>query len=117
METPNLTKLAYQTLQQGKSIAGIAHKELSSKLMELIAPDAIPNTEPLTIELLNDLRSSIETLEKLDLLEAEQGLYPVNQLFDTPWLEWAARYPLLWFDLPSTWRRRERKYFLRHNIC
>ncbi|MEB3253767.1 MAG: SAM-dependent methyltransferase, partial [Synechococcus sp.] len=44
VSTP-LSKLAYTTLQQGKAIAGLAHKELSTKLMELMAPEAVPSTE------------------------------------------------------------------------
>jgi len=108
MAEPNLTKLAYQTLQQGKGLAGLAHKHLSSKLMNLIAPDAIPNTKPIPTELLKELRRSITDLERLDWLDAEQGLYPKSQLFDLPWLDWASRYPLVWLDLPSTWIRRKR---------
>ena len=36
MEREQITKIAYKTLQQGKSIAGLAHKEISSRLMNLI---------------------------------------------------------------------------------
>ena len=39
MATDPLTKIAYKTLQQGKSIAGLAHKQISSRLMNLISPD------------------------------------------------------------------------------
>ncbi|WP_320676636.1 class I SAM-dependent methyltransferase [Prochlorococcus sp. MIT 1300] len=106
--TPNnLTKLAYQTLQQGKSLAGLAHKELSTKLMEVMAPGAIPKTKPITKELLIELRRSMAELEKRDWLEAEEGIYPKSLLFDAPWLDWAKTYPLVWLDLPSTWKRRK----------
>ena len=37
MAVDPLTKIAYKTLQQGKSIAGLAHKEISSRLMNLIS--------------------------------------------------------------------------------
>ncbi len=109
MASPNLAKFAYQTLQQGKSLAGLAHKELSSKLMELVAPEAMPNTKPLTRELILQLRRSMAALEQLDWSEAEQGIYPKAQLFEAPWLEWAAKYPLIWLDLPSTWERRKKR--------
>ena len=109
MASPNLTKLAYQTLQGGKSLAGLAHKELSTKLMELLAPEAIPSTKPIPKELLNSLRKSMEALEQLDWREAEQGVYPKTQLFDAPWIEWATKYPLVWLDLPSTWHRRKNR--------
>ena len=44
MATTPFSKFAYQTLQQGKSIAGLAHKELSTKLMKLVAPEAMSTT-------------------------------------------------------------------------
>ncbi len=109
MADPDLTKIAYKTIQQGKSLAGLAHKQISSKLMEYLAPEAIPNTSPIPSDTLNELRRSIDDLADLDWQEAEQGIYPKSQLFDIPWLEWAARYPLLWLDLPSTWQRRKSK--------
>ncbi len=102
-----LTKFAYQTLQTSKGLAGLAHKGISSKLMEILAPSAVPNLEPLSRELLLELRRSVEALEKLDWLEAEEGIYPKAQLFEAPWLEWIGRYPLVWLDLPSTWERRK----------
>ena len=42
----SLTEIAYRTIQQGRSLAGLAHKELSTKAMELLAPDVVPSTEP-----------------------------------------------------------------------
>jgi len=104
-----LTKLAYQTMQQGKSLVGLLHKETSSRLMELLAPQASPKTEPLPPAVLQELRDSMQRLLELDWQEAEAGVYPSALLFDAPWLDWATRYPLLWLDLPQTWtRRRER---------
>ena len=104
-----LTKLAYQTMQQGKSLMGLVHKETSTRLMELLAPDATPKTEPLPPALLQELRRSMDQLIERDWQEAEAGTYPRSLLFDAPWLDWATRYPLLWLDLPQTWnRRRER---------
>ena len=104
-----LTKMAYQTMQQGKSLMGLFHKEASTRLMELLAPQASPSTEPVPPAVLNELRSAMEQLTELDWQEAEAGIYPQSLLFDAPWLDWAARYPLLWLDLPQTWnRRRER---------
>ena len=55
----SLGKLAYQTLQQGKSIAGLAHKELSTKVMELMAPETVPKTEKVSAAMLNALRQSM----------------------------------------------------------
>ncbi len=104
-----LTKLAYRTMQQGKSLVGLAHKEASTRLMGLLAPDGSPRTEPVPAELLDQLRQSMDRLTELDWQEAEQGIYPTSLLFDAPWLDWATRYPLLWLDLPLTWRRRQER--------
>ncbi|MFL0754306.1 MAG: SAM-dependent methyltransferase, partial [Prochlorococcus sp.] len=92
MAPPSLTKLAYQTLQQSKTLAGLAHKEVSTKLMELLAPGAMPSIEKVPAEMLKELRRSMTDLEQIDWQEAEQGIYPKTQLFDAPWLEWAQRY-------------------------
>ena len=102
----SISKLAYQTLQQGKSIAGLAHKQLSTRLMELVAPEAMPGSTTVSAELMNELRASITALQDRDWLEAEQGIYPTDLLFEAPWLDWLSRYPLLWLDLPTTWERR-----------
>ena len=104
-----VTKLAYQTLQQGKSLMGVAHKEVSTKLMELLAPKASAKTRPIPPQMLSDLQAAHQQLLDRDWQEAEQGLYPTSLLFDAPWLDWAARYPLVWLDMPSTWARRSER--------
>tara|TARA_Y100001968_G_scaffold297513_1_gene306618 strand:- start:12603 stop:13667 length:1065 start_codon:yes stop_codon:yes gene_type:complete len=109
MPSPDLAKLAYQTLQQGKSLAGLAHKGVSTKLMELLVPDAASTGFPLQKELFKNLRDSIKGLEDVDWQEAEEGIYPKSQLFEAPWIEWAKKYPLIWKDMPSTWNRRRRR--------
>ena len=101
-----VTRLAYQTLQQGKGLMGVAHKEVSTRLMALVAPQATPKTRPLPPQLLSEMQASNQRLLDLDWQEAEQGLYPTSLLFDAPWLDWAARYPMVWLDMPSTWARR-----------
>ena len=109
MARPSLTKIAYHTLQQGKTLAGIAHKEISTKLMEVMAPEATPKKFPINKELIKEVRLSMSKLERIDWKEAEEGIYPKSQLFEAPWLEWAKKYPLVWFDMPLTWERRKRK--------
>ena len=104
-----VTKLAYQTMQQGKSLLGLAHQEVSTRLMDLVAPQASASTVPVPPEMLGELRSSMNELLELDWKEAQQGLYPTSLLFDAPWLDWAVRYPLVWLDLPSIWQRRTRR--------
>ncbi len=102
----SLTEFAYRTIQQGRTLAGLAHKELTTKAMELLAPDVVPSTEPVPPETLDELRRASAALQDLDWQESEEGLYPPSLLFDLPWLEWAERYPRVWLDLPSNWARR-----------
>ena len=108
MATPSLKKIAYHTLQQGKTLAGIAHKELSTKLMEFFAPEAAKENFPIDKELIKEVRLSMARLEKIDWQEAEAGIYPKSQLFEAPWFEWAKKYPLVWLDMPQTWERRKK---------
>ncbi len=108
MATPSLKKIAYHTLQQGKTLAGLAHKELSTKLMEVFAPEAAPGQFPVDQVLIKEVRRSMEKLERIDWQEAEEGIYPKSQLFEAPWLEWAKKYPLIWLDMPKTWERRKK---------
>ncbi len=103
------TKLAYHSLQQGKSLAGLAHKEVSTHLMGVLAPSARSSVVPVPPEVMQRLRRSRDTLIELDWRESELGLYPSSLLFDGPWLDWATRYPLVWLDLPSIWSRRSRR--------
>ena len=106
---PGLTKFAYQALQQGKSFLGLAHKEASTKLMELVSPSGLPPTLPTPPELLAELSRSMDALTTLDWQHAEAGIYPTWLLFDAPWLDWASRYPLVWLDMPAIWSRRSQR--------
>ena len=108
MAAPSLKKIAYHTLQQGKTLAGLAHKELSTKLMEVFAPGAAPENFPINQDLIKEVRRSMENLQNIDWREAEAGVYPKSQLFEAPWLEWAKKYPLVWLDMPQTWQRRKK---------
>lgn len=104
-----VSKLAYQALQRSKSLMGLAHKEASTQLLQLVAPQSLPQTLPLPPGLLDQLRSSMERLLEIDWQDAERGVYPPSLLFDAPWFEWATRYPLVWLDLPSIWNRRSQR--------
>ena len=39
MPREKISKIAYKTIQQGKSIAGLAHKQISARIMNFILPD------------------------------------------------------------------------------
>ena len=103
---PSFTEIAYRTMQQGRSLAGLVHKELSTKVMEVMAPDVVPKTLPVPSEMMDALRQSLDALHERDWQDSESGVYPQSLLFDIPWLEWAERYPRVWLDLPSNWARR-----------
>jgi ubiquinone/menaquinone biosynthesis C-methylase UbiE len=104
-----VSRLAYRTLQQGKSLMGLAHKEVSTRLFQLVAPDEAPRTLPVPPPLLAELRASMDRLLDIDWQEAERGAYSASLLFDAPWLDWAARYPLVWLDMPAIWSRRRQR--------
>jgi ubiquinone/menaquinone biosynthesis C-methylase UbiE len=106
---PGLTKLAYQALQQGKSLFGFAHKEASTKLMGLVSPLGLPPTLPTSPDLLAELSRSMDALIALDWQHAEAGIYPSSLLFDAPWFDFASRYPLIWLDMPAIWSRRSQR--------
>lgn len=104
-----VSKFAYQALQQGKTIMGLAHKELGSRLMRLVDPQGVPKTVPVPPQMSLALKASMDRLLETDWQEAESGLYPPSLLFDAPWLDWAARYPLVWLETPRQWNRRTQR--------
>ncbi len=75
MAETDLIKIAYRAIQQSKGIAGLAHKQISTKIMEAIAPEAIPNTDPISPEILNEIRRSME-----ERLVASVVLYPADSI-------------------------------------
>ena len=109
MAKTSLAKIAYRTLQTGKSLAGLAHKELSNKAMEFLAPGAISPINPISKDLLEKVQLTMSQLAQIDWEEAESNIYPKELLFKDPWIEWAKNYPLIWLDLPSTWERRKKR--------
>ena len=104
-----VSKFAYQALQQGKTIMGLAHKELGGRLMRLVDPQGAPQTVPVPAQMSLALKASMDRLLETDWQDAESGLYPPSLLFDAPWLDWAARYPLVWLDTPRQWNRRTQR--------
>ena len=53
MEREQFSKIAYKTLQQGKSIAGLAHKEISARIMNLLVQEKEISTFNLDINFLS----------------------------------------------------------------
>ena len=65
-------------MQQGRSLAGLVHKELSTKVMEVVAPDVVPKTQPVPSEMMDALRQSLDELHQFTAvcLEGCLGLGP-----------------------------------------
>ena len=111
MAKDSLTKIAYKTLQQGKSIAGLAHKEISSRVMNFISPDNDLKDFNLDKNLLLEIQKSMDKLREEDWDDAEKGIYPQKLLFDEPWLRYLTQYPKVWLDMPNTWERRKKQRY------
>nr|AUG32096.1 generic methyl-transferase [Paulinella longichromatophora] len=106
MMTSTIKKTMYLTMQTSKSMASLAHKEMSTRLMTLVAPEGAPTTNIIPSKILKDLKESMEGLIEADWSDMEMGIYPYSLLYSTPWLEFLKCYPLLCFDAPITWNRR-----------
>ncbi len=111
MASDPLTKIAYKTLQQGKSIAGLAHKEISSRIMNFISPDKDLKSFDIDKNLLLDIQKSMDELREEDWKDSEDNFYPQKLLFDEPWLRYLTQYPKVWLDMPNTWERRKNQKY------
>ncbi|MBW4608541.1 MAG: class I SAM-dependent methyltransferase [Hassallia sp. WJT32-NPBG1] len=105
-----LTKLTYQTFQQGKNYFGLAHKILSTRLMNIISPTQ-QQTKPIPTELLVKVQQRLNNLLEVDWQDAERGVYPTSLLFDNPWEDFFRYYPAVWLDLPQLWERANQKKY------
>lgn len=99
-----LTKLAYQTFQQGKSVFSITHKSISDRLWEFFHPDR-SKVAPLSSDALAVIQERYQQLMEADWSDAERGVYPVSLLFDNPWDDFFRYYPVVCLDLPQIWQR------------
>ena len=106
-----LTKLAYQTLQQGKSYFGLTHKTISTQLMQLINPPKDLQTQELDTSTLLLFQKRMGELIERDWQDAEAGIYPKEILFENPWGDFFRYYPMMCLDMPKIWDRiNERNY-------
>jgi ubiquinone/menaquinone biosynthesis C-methylase UbiE len=104
-----LTKLAYQTFQQGKTYFGVAHKALGTQLRNLVSPPPPTTTQPLAAAVLLNLQQRLNAILETDWQDAERGIYPASLLFDQPWDDFFRYYPIVWLDMPLTWERMRQK--------
>jgi ubiquinone/menaquinone biosynthesis C-methylase UbiE len=108
--TDTLTRLTYQTVQQGKNYLSFAHKTLFTQVQKIVAPRTSP-TFSLPIELFPIIQAKLEKLRAADVADAEAGIYPASLLFDDPWADYLRYYPLLCLDMPKIWDRADRKQY------
>jgi ubiquinone/menaquinone biosynthesis C-methylase UbiE len=102
--TPDtLTKIAYQTFQQGKQVFGFAHKTLSTQFLNTLSNKKRNEPNPLNPEMLQAIQSRIDKLLEADWEDAEKGVYPNR------WDDFFRYYPELWIDLPKIWDRATNK--------
>jgi ubiquinone/menaquinone biosynthesis C-methylase UbiE len=105
-----LTKLAYQTSQQGKSYFSLAHKVLGSRLRNLINPPK-QDFAPIPTKILLNIQQRLNDILEADWRDAEQGVYPTSLLFDAPWEDFLRYYPAIWLDMPQIWERANRQQY------
>lgn len=105
-----LTKLTYQTFQQGKSYFGLAHKAISSQLLNLIHPPVNElRGQPIEPKILLEIQQRLNQIIETDWQDAERGVYPTTLLFDNPWEDFFRYYPVVCLDLPKIWERANKK--------
>jgi ubiquinone/menaquinone biosynthesis C-methylase UbiE len=104
-----ITKLAYQAFQQGKSYFGLAHKTVSTRVMQTVSPPRDLQTSPMDLRVLQMLQQRMSALLETDWQDAEAGVYPKELLFDNPWDDFFRFYPLVCLDLPQIWDRLNKR--------
>ena len=101
MARESISKIAYKTLQQSKSIAGFAHKQISSRLMNFILPDSKLENFDIDKDLLMQIQNSMDILREIDWNDAEKNIYPKKLLFDEPWLRYLTPVSYTHLTLPT----------------
>jgi len=101
----------FEIFQQSKSAFGLAHKTLAARIGSTF--DLVPkmNTVELSPQTLATMQQRLQALMAADVADAEAGVYPRSLLFDNPWGDFFAYYPVVWADMPAIWERiRDRRY-------
>ena len=110
--TDTLSKLTYQTFQQGKSIFGLTHKTISSRLLNLLHPPVNElKTKPIEPKILLEIQQRLNQILETDWQDAEKGVYPEAMLFDNPWEDFFRYYPAVCLDIPKIWELANKKRY------
>ncbi len=107
----DITKLAYETFQQGKSLFSLGHKNISTRLANMFVPRQTKDIKRLSSEALLKLQEKRSQLLEKDWQDARAGVYPVSVLFDNPWEDFFRYYPEIWLDLTQVWQRSQKKEY------
>jgi ubiquinone/menaquinone biosynthesis C-methylase UbiE len=114
-----LTKLAYQTVQQGKSTFGFVHKFLANAAMKQFAPTGVidrgatydqKDVPKVDRAIIDEVRQRLDDITAIDWQDAEMGIYPASILFDQSWDD-VVNYPRVWLDMPKIWDRASKQDF------
>ncbi len=106
-----ITKLTYQTFQQGKSSFALGHKTISNRLKSLVFPLRQQNSNNWNPELIFKIQQSMQELLDADWEDSERGVYPAEILFDNPWLDFFSYYPALCLDMAGVWDRMHKRQY------
>ena len=107
----NITKLAYETLQQGKNIFGLSHKTISDLLTDTFVPKIKQEIKSISQETQLKLLEKHNQLLEIDWQDAQKGVYPVNILFDNPWEDFFRYYPQIWLENPKILQRQQNREY------
>ncbi|MGK7932327.1 MAG: class I SAM-dependent methyltransferase [Microcystaceae cyanobacterium] len=100
----NISKTAYQVLQDVKAGLSLAHKSISSQIGEFFV-ERPEKPVPLSADIIDKLKQRRQELLEIDWQEAKAGIYPEYLLFETNLNELVSSYPLICLDLPKIWQR------------
>lgn len=101
-------KLAYETMQQGKSAFGHVHRQVLANIKTSLYP-SLGKVDSLDDGTLEYVQNRQADLMSKDWQDAQAGVYPISLLFDNPWDEFFRLYPQVWIDAPKTWQRADQK--------
>ena len=112
----DVTKFAYEKLQQGKGLFGLVHKRISFNLLKTFAPQKESKGKPLSRDTLLELENKRSKLVEADWQDAHKGVYPASILFDNAWEDLFRYYPELLIDMPQMWERIRNKEFQKFSF-
>ena len=109
--TDTFLKNIYQEGQKIKAYLTVAHKNIFSQLGKTFFSTDIVLAEQQPLEILQELQKKFDDLINEDWQDADEGVYPMNLLFEDNWLEFCSTYFNFWLDAPATWQRMKKQKY------